>query len=115
MTCKQIGGAIVCGSWDLPNMRKVLECPTCEQRRWFLIHFDGIWYGDTKTCLTCGDMWQDGFRLQRPFEPGWRQKRIAAAKAKPVVKAAEYRAFIRREIAEHDRYVAESREAEDVA
>jgi hypothetical protein len=104
MSCAKIGTAIVCGSWGNPNMRKVIYCPTCEQRRWFLVHWAGMWYGQDITCLTCGDSWADGERAMRPFVRGWRKEAIAKAKATPVVKAAEYRAFIRREIAEWDEF-----------
>ena len=49
----------------------------------------GGWYGITHTCLTCGEAWCDGFRLERPFRPGWRKDRIACAKKAPFTTKAE--------------------------
>lgn len=54
-------------------------CPTCEKRTTFYGLFQD-WYGWLITCLTCGDRWQDGEMLPRPFERGWREKSVERAK-----------------------------------
>lgn len=56
------------------------RCPTCERDRRMLGQHQE-WYGTTWTCLGCGDQWADGYRAERPFEPGWRQYRIRKARA----------------------------------
>lgn len=54
------------------------ECGSCQtDARLFCEHVP--WYGWTVTCLSCGEEWQDGERMPRPFERGWREKRIAEA------------------------------------
>lgn len=53
-------------------------CPTCERpRRMFVRYLE--WYGATVTCAGCGEEWQDGYRSDRPFMPGWRRKNIQLA------------------------------------
>lgn len=64
------------------DRRKVRQhCSTCGKRRtivgWFY-----EWYGWLETCLGCGEQWSGGEQLSRPFERGWRQKRIKSAKRK---------------------------------
>ena len=54
-------------------------CPTCKHPV-YAIGWHEPWYGWTVTCLGCGDMWQDGERVSRPFERGWRRQRIEGAK-----------------------------------
>ena len=54
-------------------------CPTCQRPRRMLAQFQD-WYGTTWTCAGCGDQWQDGERLERPFEPGWRRRSIEYAR-----------------------------------
>jgi len=56
-----------------------LACPTCECRTFFAATFED-YYGWHKTCLKCGESWQDGEMLERPFERGWRKRRIEQAK-----------------------------------
>lgn len=56
-----------------------LKCPTCEKRTKFFGRFEA-WYGWLITCLSCGDQWQDGEMLPRPFERGWRTKSVKRAK-----------------------------------
>lgn len=84
MTCVQIGNAIVCGDFGQGRVeRKRLACPTCKQRRSFLrVYSTSMFYGATDTCLGCGDSWSDGELRERPFARGWRQRAVAAAKAK---------------------------------
>lgn len=57
----------------------VVPCPTCERRRRMWMEH-AAWYGPLLTCLSCGDSWQDGERLMRPFARGWRQRSIDAAR-----------------------------------
>lgn len=64
------------------NRKKIVhDCPTCGKPTDFLAEYFK-WYGPSLTCLECGDAWGDGERLPRPFAPGWRKKRIEAAKAR---------------------------------
>jgi hypothetical protein len=69
------------------NFRRVVEAEykiffcngQCQCRRKMLTEFEE-WYGWTVTCLRCGDSWQDGEMLPRPFERAWRERRVASAK-----------------------------------
>ena len=54
-------------------------CPTCENRTRFACLFQD-WYGWLITCLSCGDRWQDGELMPRPFAPGWRKNSVEKAK-----------------------------------
>ena len=54
-------------------------CSNCDARRTFVMWFQE-WYGWHVTCLGCGEQWQDGERLDRPFERGWRQQNIETAR-----------------------------------
>ena len=53
-------------------------CPTCERDRRMLGQFQE-WYGTTWTCCGCGEQWEDGERLERPFCPGWRRDNVRRA------------------------------------
>ena len=56
------------------------DCPTCQRpRRMLGEHAE--WYGTTWTCCGCGDSWQDGERLERPFAQGWRRRSVERARA----------------------------------
>jgi hypothetical protein len=57
----------------------VNDCPTCGRPRRMLGAF-AEWYGTTWTCAGCGDEWQDGERLERPFVRGWRQANVRRAR-----------------------------------
>jgi len=57
----------------------VNDCPTCKRPRRMLGQFVE-WYGTTWTCAGCGDSWQDGYRGERPFAPGWRRQSIEFAR-----------------------------------
>lgn len=59
--------------------KKRMRCPTCGKRRTFSCAFTP-WYGWLETCLGCGDSWQDGERMPRPFARGWREKAIQRAR-----------------------------------
>ena len=59
--------------------RFILPCPTCRARR-RTIGRNYEWYGWHLTCLGCGDEWEDGEMLPRPFAPGWRRKNMEKAR-----------------------------------
>ena len=52
---------------------RVIDCPTCDRPRRMLAQFQE-WYGWSLTCAGCGEQWQDGEMLERPFAPGWRRE-----------------------------------------
>lgn len=56
------------------------ECPTCKKKTTFYGWFQE-WYGWHETCLECGEQWQEGEQLERPFERAWRKKNIEHAKS----------------------------------
>lgn len=58
---------------------KKQKCPTCKGLRRFICDFYE-WHGWYQTCLTCGDTWAEGERLERPFRRGWRQEAVKEAK-----------------------------------
>lgn len=60
-------------------MLKREDCPICNKRTFFVSFFQD-WYGWDSTCIKCGDSWQDGHRLERPFMRGWRKQAIKDAK-----------------------------------
>lgn len=70
---------IVCRPPSFP-IRRILNCPTCKQRRRMAGRDFGPYYGPTVTCCGCGDAWSCGEMLDRPFKRGWRQEAIAGAK-----------------------------------
>jgi len=89
MTCEHVHIAdacvMVCAPTAQRTQRRILNCPTCKQRRRFICTLYE-WYGWLVTCCACGDSWEDGERLPRPFARGWREQ--AKAKAKAAWKAA---------------------------
>lgn len=77
------GGDVVgyiCAPSPTQVRRRILPCPTCERRRRFVCRLYE-WYGWMVTCCGCGDSWEDGERLPRPFARGWRAAAIARARA----------------------------------
>lgn len=70
---------IICSPTSVLGWR-ITYCPTCERRRKMLVR-SAVWYGDDLTCLTCGDAWQDGEMMPRPFRPRWRQDRVQSARS----------------------------------
>jgi hypothetical protein len=91
-------GAIVC--------RRVAYCPICDRRRRFVQKFIGTWSGDRWTCLGCGDSWQEGELMPRPFRPRWRAEAKAKARARwqQAMTRAEFQALIRRQLAAEREY-----------
>jgi len=79
MTCFSNGTLTVCQ----PTIQEVKKwrriCRSCTFRATFL-GWHQEWYGWHVTCLNCGEVWQDGEWGERPFERGWRQQNIAAAR-----------------------------------
>lgn len=57
----------------------VADCPTCERTRRMLAQIYE-WHGPTVTCCGCGEEWQDGEMVTRPFAPGWRRANIEHAR-----------------------------------
>lgn len=57
----------------------VIDCPTCERPRRMSAQFQE-WYGWTVYCAGCGDSWQDGEMMDRPFARGWRRQSIEHAR-----------------------------------
>ncbi len=55
------------------------RCPTCNANT-FRACFHVPWYGWDSTCLRCGERWEDGERLSRPFMPRWRKLSIQRAR-----------------------------------
>lgn len=78
--CFGVGNLTICRPTVQSRRVKVMACPTCGKRRRMLC-CDYEWYGWHVTCLTCGEEWQDGEMMPRPFMPGWRRKNVEAAKA----------------------------------
>lgn len=56
-----------------------LYCIHCKRDTDFVAAFQE-WYGWNCTCLMCGERRTDNEWMERPFEPRWRKKNIAAAK-----------------------------------
>lgn len=58
-----------------------MKCATCQRRRRFVVSVSSSpYYAPIVTCCGCGDSWEDGFQLERPFARGWRESSIARAK-----------------------------------
>jgi hypothetical protein len=55
------------------------RCPSCTFRTTMFGWFQE-WYGWHITCLHCGEQWQDGCQVERPFMSGWRKRNIAEAR-----------------------------------
>jgi hypothetical protein len=54
------------------------HCPTCgRSRRLTALRYP--WYGWRVTCLRCGDAWEDGERMERPFRRAWRKAAVRSA------------------------------------
>ncbi len=79
--------------------RLVRHCPNCKRRRRFVQSYGG-WYGDTLTCVACGDAWSEGQRMERPFARGWRKQAINHARAQwaAAMSPREFRAAIRADL-----------------
>jgi hypothetical protein len=69
----------ICAPSPVKYERRVIQCPTCQQRRRFVCRLYE-WYGWLVTCCACGDSWEDGERLPRPFRRGWRVEEARRAK-----------------------------------
>lgn len=60
------------------SVRRTAQCPTCGSAQ-RMAGFLQLWYGQTLTCLGCGDRWTDGEMHPRPFKPRWRAENKTAA------------------------------------
>ena len=81
MTCLHStdGTLVICRPTILRRMKWRRTCPSCTFRTTH-VGFFAEWYGWHVTCLNCGEEWQDGEWVERPFAPHWRQDNIAAAR-----------------------------------
>ncbi len=59
--------------------RSIMECPTCDCRRRFVVRLYE-WYAPLVTCCGCGDAWNGEELSPRPAVRGWRTGAIAKAK-----------------------------------
>lgn len=74
MPCEIGTNVIICGPpRGVYKRREAQDCPECDDQHGFVVRWDGAWYGQT-LYGACGDTWQDGFRMERPFQRGWRKK-----------------------------------------
>ena len=77
--CYQNSEMVICIPKITKTSTRMHYCPNCKGRRKFFGWFQD-WYGWHLTCLKCGDQWQDGEMIERPFMPAWREKNIARAR-----------------------------------
>ena len=84
MTCMTIEPNVtVCTAGIREIRRRVFDCPVCKHRRRFVVvEPESPYCSSTMTCLACGDSWQDGELLERPFQRGWREKAKAKARGR---------------------------------
>jgi hypothetical protein len=102
VSCQQIApNVIVCGIGPKPSRRVITYCHTCERKRRMVRTWGGVWYGDTWTCLACGESWTTEGRGYRPFRRGWRAEAIARARQEwaTALTPREYKRFARDELA----------------
>ena len=72
-------GAIIWAPEPVLALIRRRKCPTCGvPRRMLGLRYEWLYF--ETACLTCGERWHDGERAERPFERGWRAKRVAEAK-----------------------------------
>lgn len=91
MPCRHYGeNLVICSPTITGRRARIVFCPTCGRRRRMYMWWQE-WYGWHVTCLTCGEQWQDGEMLARPFCRGWRKENIAQAK-KHLAEAADAKA-----------------------
>ena len=79
MSCYRAGNLTICTPTWSKHKKVRRHCPNCCGRRTFACFFQE-WYGWLDTCLNCGDSWQDGEWMPRPFAPGWRKESVADAR-----------------------------------
>jgi hypothetical protein len=75
-TCDVADGIAVCGPPRGVYRRiESAPCPECKTDHSWVQRWDGAWYGTT-FYGSCGDTWQDGYRMRRPFARYWRREAI---------------------------------------
>lgn len=74
------GKGFICVRSVDAEARRIRLCPTEGKRRRMYGSFQ-FWYGWHVTCLGCGDSWEDGEQLPRPFKRAWRKDAVKRAKA----------------------------------
>lgn len=63
----------------LETLLRRKDCPTCERpSRMVVLTWE--WYGPSVTCMRCGERWEDGEMMERPFAPRWRERSKEAAR-----------------------------------
>lgn len=62
------------------NVRLAYRPCLCGSPRRMVVWSGGDWYGEYRTCLTCGEQYGGGEVLARPSRPRWREQHIARAK-----------------------------------
>ena len=65
----------LCGGTAI-KVRRRFTCPVCHtpDARIIVAYPSSLYYATVQTCVECGDSWSDGYRLERPFLRGWREK-----------------------------------------
>ena len=72
-------GSALCSANLLDAELRTDFCSTCKKAVLKLCQYFE-WYGPSVVCLECGERWEDGERLPRPFAPKWREKSIERAR-----------------------------------
>jgi ribosomal protein L37AE/L43A len=72
-------GSAICGAYLLQADLRTTFCPTCKKDTLKLCQYFE-WYGPSVVCLECGERWEGGERLPRPFAPKWREKSVERAR-----------------------------------
>jgi hypothetical protein len=75
MTCLTAPGIAICRPSDRFLRCRILRCPSEERRQEMVVRYEE-WYGPTVYCCGCGDAWEAGERLPRPFYRYWRRDAV---------------------------------------
>lgn len=104
MSCtRYAGGVVVCSAPQWITRRRILTCWNCKTKRRVVQIYQGLWYADHFYCCHCGDGWGDGETMPRPFQRGWRDRAIKAAREywDRAVSKAEFDAHWKADLADH--------------
>lgn len=78
MTCQSYpGGLTICRPDDRFLRKEIRRCPVCECKTEMVARYEA-YYDTTVHCCKCGDSWQGGELLERPFARGWRKQAVKA-------------------------------------